>query len=55
MGRNNNELLSNFNYHFSLNNKTTYDIVHKFFKWGSIKSEHQINLIWCSSELNWTE
>ena len=32
MERNNNELPSSFNYHFSFNNKTTYDISHKFFR-----------------------
>ena len=32
MERNNNELPSSFNYHFSFNNKTTYDIIHKFFR-----------------------
>ena len=30
MERNNNELPSNFNYHFSFNNKTTYALKYKF-------------------------
>ena len=49
MGRNNNELLSSFNYHFSFNYKTAYDIVISIPIRKSIKNEHQINLIWCSS------
>ena len=53
MERNNNELLSSFNYHFSFNNKTTYDISHKFFRGLNQKNTVSTETVFLHQLLDW--
>ena len=55
MERNNNELPSSFNYHFSFNNKTTYALKYKFSIRGLTKRTPYQLLRRCSNKPNWTE